>query len=389
MAWKIDARRAARPRTALAALLAGAACTTVTEPFPEPEGTLELVVDGLEAPVQLTAPVGDADRLFIVEQPGRVRIVRDGALLPTPFLDVDALTDAGGERGLLGLAFHPNFATNGYFYVNYTDNGGDTRVVRYTVSANPDVADAATASPVLDVAQPYTNHNGGQLAFGPDGMLYVGMGDGGDGGDPHDHGENPATLLGSMLRLDVAAVPYAIPTDNPFVGHATYRPETWAFGLRNPWRFSFDRDTGDLYIADVGQGDVEEIDFQPAASGGGANYGWNTLEGSRCYEPSSGCAATGTVLPVYEYEHPEGCSVTGGFVYRGSASPTLVGRYFFGDFCGGWIRSFVIDDGEATNVFDHTTDFGLVPQLSSFGEDALGELYVMSLGGEVYRVVTP
>lgn len=200
MACMPDTRRAARLLTGLAAV-AAAACTEVTTPFPDPTAALELVVDGLEAPVHLTAPVGDTDRLFIVEQPGRIRVVRDGALLPAPFLDIDDLTDATGERGLLGLAFHPQYATNGWFYVNYTDNAGDTRVVRYTVSANPDVADAGSASPVLEVAQPYPNHNGGQIVFGPDGMLYIGMGDGGSGGDPHDNGENPATLLGSLLRL--------------------------------------------------------------------------------------------------------------------------------------------------------------------------------------------
>lgn len=365
-----------------------------SSPTPPPNGdvepSLELVVDGLSGPTHLSAPPGDADRLFIVEQEGRVRIVREGTLLSEPFLDISSNVRTGGERGLFSIAFHPDYASNGYFFVNYTDDEGDTRVERYTVASDPDVADPASASLILGVDQPYGNHNGGQLAFGPDGMLYIGMGDGGDGdgpADPEGNGQNPETLLGSILRIDVdGGTPYAIPADNPFATHESYAPETWAYGLRNPWRFSFDRQTGDLYIADVGDSDKEEVSFQPAASGGGENYGWSIMEGTDCFDPPSDCDQSGLVLPVYEYSHPEGCSITGGFVYRGTELPELSGRYFFGDFCGGWIRSFRVEDGEAVDVVDHEPDFGTLSQLSSFGEDALGQLYVMTLDGELYRL---
>ena len=346
------------------------------------------MAEGLQSPVHLTAPPNDPGRIFVVEQPGRIRVVRDGALLPAPFLDIVSLTGSGGERGLLSLAFHPNYDSNGFFYINHTDVGGDTRVVRYSVSADPDVADPTSALTILSVAQPFENHNGGQIAFGPDGMLYVGMGDGGSGGDPFGHGQDPATLLGSILRLDVdGGAPYAIPSDNPFVGDPAAAPETWAYGVRNPWRFSFDRQTGDLYIADVGQSDTEEVSFQPAVSGGGENYGWDTMEGSECFSPSSGCATAGLVLPVFEYSHAEGCSITGGHVYRGLAQPTLAGRYFFADFCSTWVRSFRMSGGEALDLVDHTEDFGPVSQISSFGEDALGELYIVSLRGTLYRIM--
>jgi glucose/arabinose dehydrogenase len=285
------------------------------------------------------------------------------------------------------MAFHPDYSANGYFYLNYIDTGGDTQVARYTVSADPDVADGSSWTPILSVAQPFSNHNGGMLAFGPDGMLYVGMGDGGSGGDPQNHGQRPSTLLGSLLRLDVdGGAPYAIPSDNPFVGHPTYREETWAYGLRNPWRFSFDRGSGDLYIGDVGQGRIEEVSHQTASSPGGENYGWRFMEGSSCYEPSSGCSTAGLTLPIHEYAHSPACSVTGGYVYRGSDSPDLVGRYFFGDFCAGWIHSFQLMAGAVAGLQDHTGDIGTVSQLSSFGEDGVGELYVVSLGGTVYRV---
>lgn len=354
------------------------------------EGTLEVVVDGLSSPVHLTAPTGDAERLFVVEQGGRIVIVRNGAELGAPFLDIASLTNSGDERGLLSLAFHPSFAQNGYFYVNYTDGSGRTRVARYTVSADPDVADAGTATPILTVDQPFGNHNGGQIAFGPDGMLYVGMGDGGAGGDPFDHGQNRATLLGSMLRLDVDdGSPYTVPQDNPFVGIQGIAEETWAYGLRNPWRFSFDRQTGDLFIADVGQDALEEVSFQPASSQGGENYGWKIMEGTSCFAPSSGCDMNGIVLPVHEYDHGDGCSITGGFVYRGAAHPTLVSRYFFADFCDSWVRSFRVDGGAMIDLVDHEADFGAVSQVTSFGEDGVGELYIVSQRGIVYRIVAP
>ena len=354
----------------------------------DPTGSgLELVVGGLDAPVFVTAPERDADRLFIVEQSGRIKIFRNGALLGSPFVDLSGLVSRGNEQGLLGLAFHPEYESNGLFFVNYTDVAGDTRVVRYSRSSDPDLAEANSATLVLTVGQPFSNHNGGQLAFGPDGMLYIGMGDGGSGGDPDGHGQNLSTLLGTLLRIDIdGGAPYSVPSDNPFVGLPGALPEIWAYGLRNPWRFSFDRENGDLWIGDVGQREAEEISFQSAAADDGLNYGWNALEGSRCYVTTP-CDPAGTTLPVYEYSHTDGCSVTGGYVYRGSLLSALTGRYFFADFCGGWVRSFRLSGTGVTDLVDHTPAFGQVPNISSFGEDASGELYVVSLGGAVYRVV--
>jgi len=390
--------RRPRPHSsrALGALLLGvgaAACADPAGPTDpgDPRGSvplaLDIVAQGLSSPLFLTAPVGD-ERLFVVERGGLVRIVEGGVVLGAPFLDVHGEITAGGERGLLGLAFHPAYAGNGHFYVNYTDGGGDTQIVRYTVSADRNVADPATALPILSVDQPDSNHNGGMLAFGPDGMLYVGMGDGGGVGDPDDNGQRPETLLGSILRLDVdAGTPYAIPDDNPFAHHATFRHETWAYGLRNPWRFSFDRATGDLYVGDVGQGAREEIDFQPAASTGGQNYGWRVMEGTGCYRPTPGCSTSGLTLPAHEYGHDEGCSVTGGYVYRGAALTDLAGRYVFADFCDGWIRSFAVVGGTVQNLQDHSAALGTVPSIASFGEDGGGELYVVSLAGTIYKLV--
>ncbi|HUP51908.1 MAG TPA: PQQ-dependent sugar dehydrogenase, partial [Longimicrobiales bacterium] len=330
-------RRAARPVCWLvASAVPLLACSETTAPDGhEPMVAAEVVVQGLEAPVFLTAPEGD-DRLFVVERGGRVVIVDNSVALPQPFLDVSSLITAGGEQGLLGLAFHPDYASSGHFFVNYTDaDDASTEVVRYTVSADPDVADPDSDVTVISVDQPYTNHNGGMIAFGPDGMLYIGMGDGGSGGgepDPENQAQRPETLLGSMLRLDVdGGTPYAIPADNPFVGHVSYREETWAYGLRNPWRWSFDRQTGDLYIGDVGQTEREEISFQPGSSDGGENYGWRIMEGTACHNPPSGCPMTGLTLPIHDYSLVPECAVTGGYVYRGSALPDLVGRYFFGD----------------------------------------------------------
>ncbi|HEX5724858.1 MAG TPA: PQQ-dependent sugar dehydrogenase [Longimicrobiaceae bacterium] len=348
-----------------------------------PDLRLERVVDGLASPVFVTAPAGDP-RLFVVEQPGRIRIVRGGALLPTPFLDLTAKVSSGGERGLLSVAFHPRYAQNGFFYVNYTGQGGHTRVERYRVGANPDQADPASAQLVLFVEQPYSNHNGGLVMFGPDGKLYVGMGDGGSGGDPQNHGQDASTLLGDLLRLDVdAGQPYAIPADNPFVGQAGRRAEIWATGVRNPWRFSFDRTANLLYLADVGQNRWEEVNVVPAGQAG-VNYGWRIMEGSSCY-PSGGCARTGLTEPVLEYSHSDGCSVTGGYVYRGRAIPGLRGHYFYADYCNGWIRSFRYAGGTVSDR--HEWELGNVGNISSFGEDADGELYVVSHAGAVYKLV--
>jgi hypothetical protein len=387
-------RKLAPPALAAFALLA---CDTSTDPDPDPEPTgpvdvaSELVVGGLSNPLFLTAPAGD-DRLFVVQRDGQILIVENGAALTAPFLDIGSLVTAGGEQGLLGLAFHPAYATNGYFYVNYTDaDDASTQIVRYTASADPNVADEGSALTILSVEQPHENHNGGMLAFGPDGMLYVAMGDGGSGGDPDNHGQRPTTLLGSILRLDVdGGAPYGIPADNPFVGHGTAREEIWAYGLRNPWRFAFDRETGDLYIADVGQSAREEINFQTADGDGGQNYGWNIMEGTACYEPASGCSQSGLALPVHEYTHDDGgCSISGGYVYRGTQIPAADGRYFFADFCRTWVRSVAVSGGVADEEQDHTDGVGEISGIASFGEDGQGELYIVSLDGAVYKLVAP
>lgn len=341
------------------------------------------VVQGLSSPLYLASPPDD-DRLFVVEQRGTVRIVSGGQLLPTPFLDLSGVVSSGGERGLLSLAFHPEFATNGRLFVDYTDASGNTRVVGYRVSASdPNRADPTSGDTILAVQQPYSNHNGGLVTFGPDGMLYVGLGDGGSGGDPLGNGQDLSTVLGSILRLDVdAGSPYAIPPDNPFVGQAGSRGEIWAYGLRNPWRFAFDPDAGLLYIADVGQSLWEEVDVERADEGG-LNYGWNTMEGSHCYDAPS-CDRTGLTLPVLEYGHDQGCSITGGMVYRGAAMPQLRGTYFYSDYCGGWLRSFRYVGGSVTDA--RSWDVGDLGQVLSFGKDSQGELYVLSASGTVYRL---
>ncbi|HEV2132601.1 MAG TPA: PQQ-dependent sugar dehydrogenase [Longimicrobiaceae bacterium] len=367
-------------------LLALPGCNGATDPGEEPgeQVRLQEVASGLENPLYLTAPAADP-RLFIVEQPGRIRIVRDGNVLATSFLDIRDRVGSGGERGLLSMAFHPQYATNGFFYVNYTDLAGDTRIERYRVGSDADLADPASATLVLAVEQPYANHNGGLIKFGPDGMLYVGMGDGGSGGDPLGHGQNRGTLLGALLRIDVSrGDPYAIPPDNPFVGQSGARGEIWAYGLRNPWRFSFDRQTGQLYLADVGQNAIEEVNVV-GGSEAGLNYGWSVMEGSQCYGASS-CNSQGMVLPVIEYgTRSEGCAVTGGYVYRGRAIPGIAGHYFYGDYCRGWIRSFRYANGQAAQ--QRSWELDEVGNILSFGEDAAGELYLLSANGRVYQFV--
>jgi glucose/arabinose dehydrogenase len=353
----------------------------------------ERIASGLSRPLFVTAPPRDVSRIFIVEKTGRIRILKWGALLPTAFLDVAALVSSGSEQGLLGLAFHPQYADNGRFFINYTDTSGNTVIAEYRVSANPDVADATSAQVVLQVPQPYANHNGGHLAFGPDGYLYIGLGDGGSAGDPLGNGQNPSTLLGKMLRIDVdRGAPYSVPPTNPFVGSDPPLDEIWALGLRNPWRYSFDRVTGDLYIADVGQNRYEEINFQPASSSGGENYGWNIVEGNgHCYPSGSSCNQTGLTQPIHEYDHSQGCSVTGGYVYRGCKMPDLRGTYFYGDFCSAFVRSFRVVGGSAVDHQDRTAELessGVsIDQIASFGEDARGELYIADLGGEVFKIV--
>ncbi len=342
----------------------------------------QVVASGLTAPLYLTAPTGDP-RLFVVEQLGRIRVIEGGALRPTPFLDISNRVSYGGERGLLSVAFHPDYATNGYFYVDYTDPAGDTRVERYRVSSDPNVADPASAKLILLVDQPYANHNGGLVVFGPDGKLYVGLGDGGSGGDPQGNGQNRGTLLGKLLRIDVdAGDPYAVPADNPFVGVSGARGEIWAYGLRNPWRFAFDRAGGMLYIADVGQSSQEEVDVVPATHGG-LNFGWNIMEGDECYGAAS-CNRSGLTLPVLAYGHSDGCSITGGYAYRGQQIPSLQGHYFYSDYCTGWLKSFRFD-----GAIKDQRAWGLgLGSVLSFGEDATGELYVLSANGKVYRLVS-
>src|SRR5581483_5024664 len=307
----------------------------------------EVVAEGVGEPVDLTAPAGDP-RLFVADKGGRILIIKDRAVLPQPFLDIGKLVSGGSEQGLLGLVFHPDYARNGRFFVDYTNVDGDTRVVEYRVSRNADVADPGSAKVILAIDQPYANHNGGWLAFGPDGFLYVGMGDGGSGGDPHGNGQNTGVLLGKILRIDVdRGEPYAIPPGNPFAGGGG-APEVFLYGLRNPWRAAFDGNR--LYIADVGQNMYEEVDVLDLASAAGANLGWNRMEGLHCFRPRSGCDRSGLVLPVFEYDHGRGCSITGGFVYRGKAMPALAGRYFFADYCTGEVASFRYRDGKAGDV---------------------------------------
>jgi glucose/arabinose dehydrogenase len=346
---------------------------------------LQPVVTGLSQPVSITH-AGD-DRIFITQQGGRVVIFNGTRVLPEPFLDLSSLTTATGERGLLSIAFHPRYRENGFFYVNYTDLAGDTVVARYSVSAtNPNRADPGTAVRLLHIGQPFANHNGGQMHFGRDGYLYIGMGDGGSGGDPGNRAQNLSELLGKMLRIDVdRGAPYAIPDSNPFVHTPGARPEIWALGLRNPWRFSFDRAKGDLWIADVGQGQWEEINHQPGTSSGGENYGWRRMEGTHCFEPRTNCSDPALVLPVIEYDHRNGaCSVTGGYVYRGRDFPRLDGAYIYGDYCSGviWAATRNTIGGFTTTQL---LDTNLL--ISTFGEDVDGELYVADHRGSIHRLI--
>ena len=345
---------------------------------------LAAVASGFRRPLYLTAAPGAADdRLFVVEQDGTIVTVRDGRRQDPPFLDIrDRVHALANEQGLLSMAFDPDFAANGTFYVYYTDFRGDTVVARYRLAPdNPTVADPGSEEIILRVEQPYSNHNGGLVLFGPDGYLYIGLGDGGSGGDPQGHGQDPRTLLGTILRVDVRrSSTYVVPPDNPFVGQSDRRPEIWAYGLRNPWRFSFDRLTGDLYIADVGQNAWEEVSFQPASSKGGENYGWKVYEGSALFQ---GPPRAGLTPPISEYGRQEGCSVTGGYVYRGRQLPALVGSYLFGDYCTGYVWALT---PQADGSWVRTLLFDTAAQISSFGEDADGEVYVVDRQGTIYRI---
>jgi glucose/arabinose dehydrogenase len=361
------------------------------------ELTTVKVAGGFSQPLYLTAPVGDSSRLFIVEQStATIKIIKNGVVLGTPFLNIDPKVGSGGERGLLGLAFHPNYASNGYFYVNYTDNSGNTVIARYKVSANPDVADPSSEQVVMTVTQPFSNHNGGMLAFSPnDDDLYIGLGDGGDSFDPGNRAQDGLTPLGKIHRIDVGnGDTFSAPANNPFSNNASFLDTIWALGFRNPWRFSFDRLNGDLYIADVGQGSREEISFQPGNSQGGENYGWRCMEGKEC-TGLSGCTCNSPALtiPIFDYTHSAGnCSVTGGYVYRGAAIPELDGTYFFADFCTGKIWSFVRSGNTVSQFTDRTAELHpitgeTINNITSFGEDDKGEIYIVDRDGEIFRIV--
>lgn len=361
-----------------ATLVAGA------QTLPNPENFFWKEIPGwLEQPTDITSPGDGSGRVFVLERPGRIRILQNETLLPTPFMDISNIVGSNAsERGLLGLAFHPNYSENGFFYVNYTDGDGHTRIARFRVSASdPNLADASSRLELIRIEQPYGNHNGGALAFGPDGYLYAGLGDGGSAGDPLDAGQSLNTLLGKLLRFDVDGdQPYTIPADNPFAAGGGMA-EIWAYGLRNPWKFAFDRATGDLYIADVGQNQWEEINFTPAGTPGGLNYGWRFMEAS--YDYSGGLYdRAALVLPVAEYGRGEGCSVTGGQVYRGRAFPEWQGVYLYGDFCSGNIWGLLKTEDGFVNSLLFKTNF----QISTFGLDDEGEIYVASYSGVVYRL---
>ena len=383
------------------------------------EITLVPVVDSLDPLTEVTNAGDGSGRLFLVERQGVIRVFDGDTVLPVPFLDIRHQVLSDWEQGLLGLTFHPDYAENGYFYVDYTDNVGDTVVSRFEVSANPNIADGDSEQVILSAFQPTATHNGGQIKFSPhDGYFYIAMGDGGGGGDPNNQAQSIDTLLGKILRIDVdTGFPYSIPPDNPYVG-IPGEDEIWATGLRNPWRFSFDRESGNMFIGDVGQGSIEEINFEPADSPGCLNYGWKLMEGSKCFEPEEGCLDVPILgecnpegrleLPVLEYAHNKvGCtSVTGGYVYRGDNVPELEGFYVYGDFCSGRIwagsgrRIHMLGPPEREGgpppelpppVSTWTSELLLDTdlQISSFGEDEDGELYLVTLDGELFRIGAP
>ena len=367
-----------------------------------PRISLKLIVSGLKYPVDINHAGDGSKRLFVVEQEGFIRIIKDGTLADQPFLNIFDRVRCCGEQGLLGVAFHPEFETNGYFYVNYTTRSrsgvgeaGDTVIARYEVSSDdPDRVDPDSESILLVVPQPYSNHNAGKLLFSPiDGYLYIPLGDGGSGGDPRNLAQDPEELLGKILRIDVdTASSYAIPTDNPFVGSDDTLEEIWALGLRNPWRFSFDRQTGDMYIGDVGQNDFEEIDYQAADAPGGQNYGWRCRDGKEDYNFSKECESLTLTEPILDYSHSLGYSVTGGFVYRGSKYPALAGHYFFADYGSGKIWSIFKLDAE--NWSEPNDECKPEPcgrnKISTFGEDEDGELYLADrdrTNGAIYQII--
>ena len=380
----------------------GSTTTTAPPPVAEPQdgdraggppvgdgdGGVEAVEIGtFDQPVYVAQPPGERDDLYVVEKTGRIVILDDGKPAAEPFLDLSSEVSTGGEQGLLSMAFAPGYGDSGRFYVDYTDTAGDTRIVEFRRSgSNPTVADPGSRRELLSVEQPFPNHNGGQLQFGPDGMLYVGLGDGGGAGDPEQNGQSLDTLLGKILRIDprpAAGEPYSIPASNPFAGDSDAVPEIYSYGLRNPWRFSFDRATGALAIGDVGQDSLEEVDLVARGDGSGANFGWSAFEGTQPFDP--GQDAPGHVPPVLEYPlDGETCAVTGGYVVRDEALRSLYGRYLYADFCVGELRSFPARPGR--DAIDDRALGVEIPQLSSFGEDSSGRIYVTSLEGAVYRL---
>jgi cysteine-rich repeat protein len=366
---------------------------------PDARLTTVRIAAGLAQPLHATSPPGDVTRLFVLEQPGRIRLIKNNQLQGTAFLDLRSRVVSGGERGLLGLAFHPQYASNGQFFVDYTTMRGTALlsvVSRFRVTANPDIADQNSEEILLEQDQPAVAHKGGQLTFDAAGYLYIGFGDGGKSAAQQNNAQDGTTWLGKILRIDVdGGTPYAIPADNPFVGPDGVLDEIWAMGLRNPWRFSIDRVTGNTYIADVGDSMREEIDLVPPGDSG-LNFGWcceeGTLQFARCYRASETCPASGLVPPLLEYGHEPACSVTGGFVYRGCALPDLRGTYFYSDFCAAFVRSFVYRNGAAEDQHDWTSEIapgdGLtIDRVTAFGEDARGELYLCDHGGEVFKIV--
>jgi glucose/arabinose dehydrogenase len=383
--------------SALPSATASSAPSTAPSGTPIPSGgsiklRLERVATGLISPVGITSAGDGSGRLFVNEQGGRIRVIAaDGTLQPGAFADLHERIRWGGEQGLLGLAFHPDFTHNGRLFVDYTRDPDGATVIAELHSADGQSADPDSERILLVIPQPYDNHNGGQIAFGPDGYLYIAMGDGGDGGDPHGNGQNRQVLLGKLLRIDVDATPdpgkaYAVPPSNPFAAAGTRPgeglPEIWAYGLRNPWRFSFDRSTGDLYIGDVGQEDWEEVDRQPAGSTGGENYGWNVMEGTHCY--TALCDPNGITLPIAEYSHQLGCAITGGYVYRGTAQPALVGAYLYADYCEGSVSLLTMNGSVVVQEVNLTTALNI----ASFGQGDDGELYLVDDGrGSLYHLV--
>lgn len=397
-AWGTMRRMPALARSAAAALLitalvgAAAPPTTIAITPSRIHLGLTQVATGLSRPLLVTNAGDGSGRLFVVEQTGTIRIIKAGTVLATPFLDLGASISGGDEQGLLGLAFHPSFKSNGKLYVSYTDRNGTSVIREYRVSTtDPNRVNTSSGRTILTLRQPYSNHNGGNIAFGPDGDLYIGFGDGGDAGDPGNRAQNLNTLLGKLLRIDVnrrtGTLQYGIPPGNPFVGKSGL-DQIWAYGLRNPWRWSFDRVTGDLWIGDVGQNAHEEVDRALAShgrnAGRGLNFGWRVMEASHCYSPSSGCSRTGKTLPLTEYGHTNGrCSITGGFVYRGSAYPDLVGAYIFADYCSGEI--WYVDRAAARGAAPIRA-LDTNASITSFGQDQAGELYLTDGNGTVFRL---